>query len=153
MENVYDFVGNRYVSTLIPFYVLDTPEAIERWEGQMEGLRLYSSYQDAVGIDGETVEFEWKMFLGFSSLSIFHEIQQDSEKRKIQPEEFKDKIIFVSMFKDIDWKKRKDENCNFECRRNQELRNEILARTSDVAGSRVRREVVWKFSHIKKKSN
>ena len=26
----------------------------------MEGFRLYSSYQDAVGIDGEAIEFEWK---------------------------------------------------------------------------------------------
>ena len=28
----------------------DSPGAIERWKGQVEGLRLYSSYQDAVGI-------------------------------------------------------------------------------------------------------
>ena len=26
----------------------DTPEAIERWESQLEGLRLYSSYHGAV---------------------------------------------------------------------------------------------------------
>ena len=64
-----------------------------------------------MGIDGEAIEFGWKMFPGFSSLSILHEIQQDLEKRKIQPEEFKDRIIFMSMFNDIDWKKRKDEKC------------------------------------------
>ena len=101
-----------------------TPEAIERWKGQVEGLRLYSSYQDAVGIDGEAIEFEWKMFPGFSSLSILHEIQQDSEKRKIHPEEFKDRIIFMSMFNDIDWKKEKDEKCisNAEEVRNYDMK-------------------------------
>ena len=75
----------------------DTPGAIERWKGQVEGLRLYSSYQDAVGIDGEAIEFEWKIFTGFSSLSILQEIQHDLGRRNIQPEEFKDRIIFVSM--------------------------------------------------------
>ena len=33
-------------------------EATERWGGQVEGLGLYSSYQAAVGIDGEAIEFE-----------------------------------------------------------------------------------------------
>ena len=36
----------------------DTPEAAERWKGQVEGLRLYSSYQDAVGLDGEAIELQ-----------------------------------------------------------------------------------------------
>ena len=29
------------------------PGAVQRWKGQLEGLRLYSFYQDAVGNDGE----------------------------------------------------------------------------------------------------
>ena len=41
----------------------DSPGATERWKGQVEGLRLYSSDQDAVGIDGEAIEFEWTKFL------------------------------------------------------------------------------------------
>ena len=32
--------------------------ATERWKGHVEDLRMYSSYQDAVGIDGEAIEFE-----------------------------------------------------------------------------------------------
>ena len=48
----------------------DTPDAIERWKGQVEGLRLYSSYQDAVGIDEGAIDFECTNFQGFSSLSI-----------------------------------------------------------------------------------
>ena len=49
-------------------------------------------------------------FPGFSSLSLLQEIQQDLEKRKIQPEEFTDRIIFMSMFNDIGWNTN-DENC------------------------------------------
>ena len=47
---------------------------------------------------------------GNSSLSILEEIQQDLEKRKIQPEEFTDRIISMSMLNDIEWKSN-DENC------------------------------------------
>ena len=34
--------------------------------------------------------------LGFSSLSILQEIQKDLARKNIQPEEFKDQIIFMS---------------------------------------------------------
>ena len=33
-----------------------------KWAGQMEDLKGYPSYQDAVGLDGEAIEFEWKNF-------------------------------------------------------------------------------------------
>ena len=32
---------------------------VQRWKGQIEDLRKYSSHQDAVGLDGEAIEFEW----------------------------------------------------------------------------------------------
>ena len=63
-----------------------------------------------MGIDRQAIEFEWKIFQGFSSLSILQEIQQDLEKKNIQPEECKDRIIFMSMINDIEWKTN-DENC------------------------------------------
>ena len=73
---------------------------------------MHSSNQDAVGIDGEAIELEWKNFPGFSSLAILQEIQKDLARNNIQPEEFTDRIIFMSMFSDIDWTKRgNDENC------------------------------------------
>ena len=36
----------------------DTPEALERWKSEVEGLKMYRSYQDAVGIDVEAIEIE-----------------------------------------------------------------------------------------------
>ena len=37
-------------SVLCVGQVKDTPEATERWKGQVEGLKMYSSYQDAVDL-------------------------------------------------------------------------------------------------------
>ena len=63
-----------------------------------------------MGIDGEAIEFEWKNCLGFSVLSILEEIQKDLEKRKIQPEEFTERIILMSRLNDIVWNTN-NENC------------------------------------------
>ena len=43
-------------------------------------------------------------------MSFLQEIQKDLERRNIQPEEFKDRIILMSMFNDFEWKTN-DENC------------------------------------------
>ena len=58
------------------------------------------SYKELLGIDGEPIEFEWK---GFSSLQFLQKIQDDLQERNIKPEEFTDRIIFMSVFNDIDW--------------------------------------------------
>ena len=74
-----------------------------KWTGQIEDLKRYPSYQDAVGLDGEAIEFEW-------TISKVKEIQMDLERKNIELENFKDLIIFMSMFNDIGWKKN-DDNC------------------------------------------
>ena len=51
--------------------------AERRWKGQVEDLRGYSSYQDAVGIVGEPIEFEWKNLTGFTKVTILQQIQED----------------------------------------------------------------------------
>ena len=40
--------------------VKDVSGATERWKCQVEDLKKHSSYQDAVGLDGEPTDFEWK---------------------------------------------------------------------------------------------
>ena len=54
-----------------------TAKAKARCEGQVERHRLYPSYQEAVGIDGEAIELEWKIITGFLSLSILQEVEKD----------------------------------------------------------------------------
>ena len=61
------------------------------------------SYKELLAIDGEPIEFEWNVLLGFSSLQILQKIQENLRERNIKPEGFTDRIIFMSMFNDIDW--------------------------------------------------
>ena len=90
----------------------DSKEAITRWECQVEELKMYPSHKELLGIDGEAIEFECDIVQGFSSSQILQEIQQDPKRKSIELEEFTDRIIFMSMFNDIDWTKRgNDENC------------------------------------------
>ena len=86
------------------------PEAIARWKGQVQDLKGYQSYQDAVGIDGKAIEFEWKNFRGFTALTVLQQIQKDMQNKNIPPEKFEDRIIFMSMFNGLLWKKH-DQNC------------------------------------------
>ena len=71
---------------------------------------MSSSYQDAVGIDGEAIEFEWTISKDFHHCPNFKNPRRLGEKRKIQPEEFTDRIINMPMFNDIVWNAN-DENC------------------------------------------
>ena len=73
-------------------------------------------------------------FVGFSTLSLLQEIQKDSEEKNIQPENFKDWIIFMSMFNDILWKSH-DQNCISNAVKVKNLREEILTRTSDFSSA------------------
>ena len=81
-----------------------------KWTGQIEDLKRYPSYQDAVGLDGEAIEFEWTNFQGFTTLTVLKEIQTDLARKNTVPENFKNRIIFMSVFNDTEWKNN-DENC------------------------------------------
>ena len=58
----------------------------------------------------EPVVFEWKIFPGHTTLKLFREVQNMVEKDHIQPEDFKDRIIFMSMYNDIVWGQKGNEN-------------------------------------------
>ena len=57
-------------------------------------------------IDGEQMEFEWAFIPGFTTLQILAEIQNMMTESKCEPEQSKRKIIFMSMYSDIDRVKR-----------------------------------------------
>ena len=81
----------------------DHSEANRRWENQVEEFRQSNSFRELLGIDGETIEFEWRIFPGLSSLEILQKIQEDLQDRHIEPEKSEDRLIFMSMFNDIEW--------------------------------------------------
>ena len=49
------------------------------------------------------MEFEWKIFPGFTIVTILNETQQMMGKLQCEPENFTGRIIFMSMFNDIVW--------------------------------------------------
>ena len=58
------------------------------------------------------MEFEWKISPGFSAMAILTESQKMMEQLQCEPENFKGRIIFMSMFNDILWDaKGNDELC------------------------------------------
>ena len=68
--------------------------------------------KDLDRIDGEPMEFEWKNFQGFTTLRILDEIQKMMTASKCELEQFKGRIILMSMYNDIDWTRRGiDEKC------------------------------------------
>ena len=44
------------------------------------------SYQDAVCLDGEAIEFECKNMSGFTTLTVLKEIQMDLERKEHRPD-------------------------------------------------------------------
>ena len=119
----------------------DSPGAIDRWKGQVEGLRLYSSYQDAVGIDGEAIEFQWKNF------RIFIIVYSSEDPKKLGEKEHSARRVQGPdhLHANVQWhwvEKEWWELC-FECRESQELRDEITARIWDI---------FWVLGHLVFKS-
>ena len=103
----------------------DSPGAIERLKGQAEGLRLYSSYQDAVGIDGEAI--------------FFLRSKKTWRERTSSPRSSRTESSLCQGSMTLTGKRMRE--LHLECRECQELRDEFLAKTLDILGSRVGREV------------
>ena len=55
------------------------------------------------------MEFEWKIFPGFTAGGILNEIQKMMGELQCDPADFKDRIIFMPMFNDIEWEARGNE--------------------------------------------
>ena len=49
------------------------------------------------------MEFEWKILPGFKTSAVLKDIQNNMGELQCDPADFKDRIIFMSMFNDIEW--------------------------------------------------
>ena len=78
----------------------DHSEANRRWENQVTNFDS-PIFRELLGCDGQSIEFEWNIFPGRTSLEILWKIQEDSQGRSIEPRDFEGRIIFMSMFNDI----------------------------------------------------
>ena len=64
-------------------------------------------FKDVNRIDGMPTEFEWKIFPGITALGLFEKIQKLMTELQCEPEHFKDRIIFMSMYNDIVWQSKR----------------------------------------------
>ena len=91
--------------------VLQHPESNEAWKNRVAGVRSEKSYRDYDGLNGESTEFEWNIFRGFTTLQLCGKINDLLSDLGQTPETFTGRILFMSMFNDIscDRKGNKDE--------------------------------------------
>ena len=65
------------------------------------GVRAERSYRDYDAINGESAEFEWNIFPGFTTLQLCDKISDLLSSMGQTPETFTGRILFMSMFNDI----------------------------------------------------
>ena len=81
--------------------VLQHPECNEAWKNRVAGVRAERDYSDFKDVKGESTEFEWNIFPGFTSLQLCDRISDLLSSLGQSPEAFTGRILFMSMFNDI----------------------------------------------------
>ena len=81
------------------------PEAMVKWKEQLQYFQSSMNTKNLFGIDREPPELESNIFPGHTTVEILREIQMIMSTCRTRLEEFEDRIIFMSMFNDIDWTK------------------------------------------------
>ena len=81
--------------------VLQNAECNEAWKNRVAGVRAERSYRDYDDVSGESTEFEWNIFPGFTSLQLCDKISNLLSSLGQSPETFTGRILFMSMFNDI----------------------------------------------------
>ena len=81
--------------------VLQHPECNQAWKDRVAGVRAEKDYSDFDDIKGESAEFEWNIFPGFTTLQLCDKISNLLSSLGQTPETFTGRILFMSMFNDI----------------------------------------------------
>ena len=72
----------------------EKPQSNTVWEDRLKWFKCSSEYRAVDRIDSQSMEFEWNIFLGFTTLQLSHKVQELLSRLS----------IFVSMFNDISWR-------------------------------------------------
>ena len=81
--------------------VLQHLECNEAWKNRVAGVRAERNYNNFDDIKGESAEFEWNIFPGFTTLQLCDKISDLLSSLGQSPEAFTGRILFMSMFNDI----------------------------------------------------
>ena len=77
------------------------PKSNEAWKKRIEWITSSQNYRNFDGIDGEPMEFEWNIFPGFDTLQLCDRVKSLLSRLRETPENFTGRILFMSMFNDI----------------------------------------------------
>ena len=110
--------------------ILQHPDSNEAWKNRIAGIRSEKRYRDYDAINGESTEFEWNIFPGFTTLQLCGKINDILSDLGETPENFTGRILFMSMFND---------SCDRKGNKGECLANarvvKVLAKRFGVAGS------------------
>ena len=81
--------------------VLQHLDSNEAWKNRVAGIQSGKSFKDYDAINGESTEFEWNIFPGFTTLQLCGKINDLLSDLGQTPETFTQRILFMSMFNDI----------------------------------------------------
>ena len=122
MENIYLWLVMKKSSVSRPrrftyFQILwlclgkmsEYPQSNTVWKDKLTWFKDSPQYRALYTIDGEPMEFQWNIFPGFTTLQLCSKVQEFLSKMSKQPEEFTRRIIFMSMFNDISWGSKENE--------------------------------------------
>ena len=73
------------------------------WKRKIHWYSENNHFKDMNRMDGMPTKFEWKILPGITTLGILEKIQSLTRDLQCEPEHFKDRIIFMSMYNDIAW--------------------------------------------------
>ena len=106
--------------------VLQHPECNEAWKNRVAGVRAERNYRDYEDVSGESTEFEWNIFPGFTSLQLCDRISNLLSSLGQSPETFTRRILFMSMFNDISCDRKRQQRTMFKrCRLCENVCKEI----------------------------
>ena len=79
--------------------VLQHPDCNEAWKNRVAGIRAEKNCSDFDDVKGESAEFEWNIFPGFTTSQLCDKISNLLSSLGQSPETFTGRILFMSMFK------------------------------------------------------
>ena len=123
--------------------VNENPQSNTVWEDKLTWFKSSSQYRTLDTMHGEPMEFEWKIFTGFTTLELCTLVQELLSKLSVTPEKFTGRIIFMSMFNDISWvSKENKKRMRVKCSTRFSLCEETWSRTMVIPRTWIREEVV-----------
>ena len=81
----------------------ENPPSNTVWGDKLTWFKSSPEYKALDTLVGEPKEFEWNIFTGFTTLQLCNKVQELLSKMSEEPEDFTGRIIFMSMFNDISW--------------------------------------------------